>query len=166
MPRDLIERRDIVKKATYNSRDPITTILSAIKELLKFTDITRTSYNQIHTCNIAYVIVHILVKFGLAIREWDIMPTIQKKWVWFKHFFQKAHWELWETSDLTIEDSVMHNANMVQDEVAGLQEVLYQEQFPTDNPKVIEEPFNHVSDAVQNTQQQLATQLQQMQEMM
>ena len=60
----------------------------------------------------------------------------------------------------------MHHANMVRNLVAGLQEVLQQEQVPMDNPAVIEEPVDHVANAVQNTQQQLATQLQKMQAIM
>ena len=59
-------------------------------------------------------------------------------WVIFKLFFRTAHRELRETLDITIEDVDMHHANMVHDVVAGLQEVLHQEQVPTENPKVIE----------------------------
>ena len=49
---------------------------------------------------------------------------------------------------------------MVRDVVAGLQEVLQQEQFLTENTTVIEETADHVANAVQNTHQQLATQIQ------
>ena len=56
----------------------------------------------------------------------------------------------------------MHHANMVRDVVEGLQEVLQQEQVPTDNMKVIEAPVHHVAKVVQKTQQQLATRLQKM----
>ena len=57
----------------------------------------------------------------------------------------------------------MHHKNMVRDVVAGLQEVLQQEQFLTENTTVIEETADHVANAVQNTQKQLAKELQQMQ---
>ena len=59
-------------------------------------------------------------------------------WVIFKLFFRTAHRELWETLDITVEDVDMNHENMVHDVVAGLQEVLHQEQVPTENPKVIE----------------------------
>ena len=59
----------------------------------------------------------------------------------------------------------MYHANMVRDVVAGLQEVLHQEQVPMENPALIEEPVDHVANQVQKTQKQLATQLQQTQEM-
>ena len=44
MPHELLEREYIVKKTIYNPLDPITTVFSAVKELLKFSDITRISY--------------------------------------------------------------------------------------------------------------------------
>ena len=56
----------------------------------------------------------------------------------------------------------MHHAIMVRDVVAGLQKILQQEQVLAENPAVIEEPVDHMANAVQNTHQQLATQLQQM----
>ena len=60
----------------------------------------------------------------------------------------------------------MHHAKMVRDVVAELKEVLQQEQVLTDNTTVIEAPVDHVANAVQNTQQKLATHIQQMQAMM
>ena len=59
----------------------------AVNKILKFADITRTSYTQLQAANIAYVIIHRAVKFGLAICEWNYMPKIQKTWVRFKMFF-------------------------------------------------------------------------------
>ena len=55
---------------------------------------------------------------------------------------------------------------MVRDAVTGLQEALQQDQFQTENLTVVQAPVYHVDNAVQNTQQQLATQLQQIQAMM
>ena len=60
----------------------------------------------------------------------------------------------------------MHRANMVRDVVAGLQEALQQDQVQTETLTVVQGPVDHVANAVQNIQQQLATQLNQMQAMM
>ena len=65
-----------------------------------------------------------------------------------------------------MEYASMHHPNMVRDVVAGLQEVLQQEQVPTGNPTVIEEPVDHVANTVQNIQKQLDTQLKKMKAMM
>ena len=88
------------------------------------------------------------------------MTSVLKTWVGFKQFYQTAHRELRETSDLAIEESGMHHANIVLNVVTGLQKVLQQEQAPTDNPTIIPEPVDHVVNKVQSTQQQLVTQLQ------
>ena len=42
----------------------------------------------------------------------------------------------------------MHHTNMVRDVVAGLQEVLQQEQVPTDNTEIIEAPVNHMANVM------------------
>ena len=60
----------------------------------------------------------------------------------------------------------MRHANMVRDVVSGLWKFLKQEQVLTENTRVIESTVDHVVNAVQNTQQQLSTKLQQMQVMM
>ena len=48
----------------------------------------------------------------------------------------------------------------------GLQEALQQDQVNTETPRVVQKHVNHVANAVQSTQKQLATQLQKMQVMM
>ena len=59
-------------------------------------------------------------KLRLEICEWNCIPEIQKMWVRFKHFFWTSHQKLRETSNITVEDTGMHHANMVRDVVAGL----------------------------------------------
>ena len=60
----------------------------------------------------------------------------------------------------------MHHANMVHYVVAVIQEVLQQGQSLTEKVTTVPEPVNHVENTVQRTQKKLATQLNQMQEMM
>ena len=57
----------------------------------------------------------------------------------------------------------MHHTNMGRYVVAGLKEVLQQEQVATENTMVIKAPVDNVSNEFQNTQQQLVIQLQQIQ---
>ena len=69
-------------------------------------------------------------------------------------------------TDLTIQYMGMYHANMVRDVVPGLQEVMQQEQAPTDTPETISVPNEHVENKAQNTQQKLAEKLKLMQTMM
>ena len=94
------------------------------------------------------------------------MLEIHKTWVRLKQFFRTFHRELIETSNLTVENAGMHHTNMVRNFVAGLQESLQQYQVHTETPTVMQAPVDYVTNAVQNTQQQLATHLQQIQAMM
>ena len=75
----------------------------------------------------------------------------------FQQFFRTSHRELIETSDLTVEDAGMHHSNMVCDVVAGLQEVLQHYQAQAKTLTIVQARVDHVANAVQNTQQQLAT---------
>ena len=93
------------------------------------------------------------------------MPAVHKTWVRFKQFLRMSHRELRETSDITVEDAGMNHANMVRDVVSGIQEALQQYQAETETPEVVLAPVDHVANAVQNTQKQLATHLQQIQSM-
>ena len=116
--------------------------------------------------SIVYMIIHRTGSFGLAIHKWDCITTFQKTWVVFKHFYLTTHRELQKSLNLTVEDASMHHTNMVRNVVAGIQEVLKQEQSQTENRMVIAEPVDHVANVVQSTQQQLATQFQEIQVMM
>ena len=136
MPPELCERNDIFKKMIYHPRDLIATVLSSVKEILEFSDITGTSYTHLQAVNTAYAIIHRTGKFRLEIHEWNCTKTVQNTWVGFKQYFWTAHRELRKTSDLTVEDAGMHHSKMVRNVIAGLQEVLQQEQAPTENPTI------------------------------
>ena len=86
MPHKLLEQEYTVKKTIYNPRNPITTVFSSVKELPEFAGITGTSYTQLQSVNIAYLLIHRTKKFGLSICEGNHMPEIQKTWVKFKQF--------------------------------------------------------------------------------
>ena len=144
MPHKILECEDIEKKTTYHPRDPISTLFSAVKENIKFTNITRTSYTQDQAVNIVYVIIHRTGKFRLVICKWNLTTTVQRTWVRFKQFFWKLHQELQETSNLTVEDSSMHHTDMVRNVVAELQEVLQKEQSLTENATTVPKPVDHV----------------------
>ena len=59
-----------------------------------------------------------------------------------------------------MQDARIRHANMVRDVVAGLREVLQQEQSPIKTPASVHEPQEHVEKSVHITQHQLAAQIQ------
>ena len=76
-----------------------------------------------------------------------------------------VHKEIQKTMDLIVEDAGMHHTNMVRGVVAGLQKILKQEKYHTENVTIIPVPINHVANAVQSNQKKLGIQLQRMQAM-
>ena len=58
MPQKLLKYEEVVKKTSYHPREPIPSVFSAIKELLKFDDINGTSCTQYQAVNIVYVVIH------------------------------------------------------------------------------------------------------------
>ena len=84
----------------------------------------------------------------------------------FQTVFRTSQRELRETSDLAVEEAGMNHAITVRDVVAGLHEALQQEQTQTKKLTSVQAPVDHVANAVQSTQQHLATQLHQMKLMM
>ena len=99
---ELLESKDIVKKTTYHTWEPIATVFSFIKELLVFSNITGIFYMQHQAVNIAYVIINRTVKFVLENREWNQMLNLQKTWVIFKQFFWSVNQKLQETTEITV----------------------------------------------------------------
>ena len=65
----LLERKDIVKKTSYQHRKLIETLFSAVKELLELANITGNLYTQHQAANIASVIIYRTGEFLLAIFE-------------------------------------------------------------------------------------------------
>ena len=163
MLHELLKRKEIFKKTSYNPCETISTVFSAVKELLKFNDITGTLYIQNQAVHINYVVIHRKSKFVLSICECNWILTIHKTWVGFKQLFWTAHQKLRMTTDLTIQDAGMHHTNIMCDVVEGLQEVLQEKQAPIKNSVTMHEKKEHVTNKVQDTQQQLAAQLQKMQ---
>ena len=91
IPHRLLEHKDIINKTIYNPLDLVATVFSDVDKLFEFSNITRTSYTQDQAVNIAYGILHMTRKFGLAIYEWNYMTTVQRNWVRFRQFFWTEH---------------------------------------------------------------------------
>ena len=63
-------------------------------------------------------------------------------------------------TDLTVQDAGMNHERMESDVVVGIQEVLQTKQDPIKKIVTVHEPHEHVAKKVQDTQHQIAVQLQ------
>ena len=104
----------------YHSQDLIRAFFSAFKNLPEFPNITGTSYLQHQDINIAFVIIHRKIKFWLSICEWNLMLTEQKTWLGFLKVFWTVHRELWEITELYVQDLVIYKADIAHNVLAGM----------------------------------------------
>ena len=96
-------------------------VFSAVKELLEFSDITVTLYAQLHSVNIAYVIIHRTASSGWQFASGIACWQYRRRGCDSNIFFRTYHQDLRETSDLTVEDAGVYHFNMVCGVVVGLQ---------------------------------------------
>ena len=122
MPHEFQEKEDKAKRTTYNPCNPIASVFSVVDDLVELSALAATLLSNAQQVNIGYIILHKTGKFSHPIIEWNQKPVVDKTWKKFKTHFRTAHKELRETTDLTAQDAGMHNANMVRDVVAALQE--------------------------------------------
>jgi hypothetical protein len=116
----------------------------------------------------AYLLLNKTGRFRQAITEWNRKPAIENTWPNFKMHFRQAHPEFRETTDITLEESELarNNANLVQQVVDGLQSALTpDETLQNESAELIAQMANSATRS-NETQQQLATQLAQMQQAM
>jgi hypothetical protein len=158
----LDDREQELRNMNYNAKYPIDIVFNAIEEFVDFADLAHQPITQRQTIAKAYTIINKTRRFKIPITEWNRLPAAQQTWIAFKDHFRQAHQELRETTNITLEDSELqrNNANLVQQVVTGLKNVRDEE-----SAVILEQMANS---ATRNTdaQQQLVTQLAQMQQAM
>ena len=81
-------------------------------------------YSAQQVINLGYIIINKTGKFSTGIREWNRVPHNQRTWEAFCTHFSQAHRELRESGELEIRETPFNSANLVQDVIDGVQQVL------------------------------------------
>jgi hypothetical protein len=175
-PQLLHAEEENVKAHIYNPNHPIDIIFNLVEDLVDFSDAADIPYTQEQSIGIAYVILNKAGRMRTDIRDWNRRPQNEKTWIVFKEHFRRAHDELRETTDLTLADAAQQQANLVQQVIEGVQQVLENPHVATpvaeanDNVPPEEEPLfcQQVNSVSQNADvvPQILQQMQQMQNMM
>jgi hypothetical protein len=152
----------------YNARYPTDLVFNAVEDFVDFADLAKQPVTQRQTVAKAYTILNKIGCFKTAIIKWNCKQDIQQTWIAFKDHFPQAHKEFRETTDTTLEDSELqrNNANLVQQVVEGLQHVLTPEEPPEAESSALIQEMANLATCTTKTQQQLVTQLTQMQQAM
>jgi hypothetical protein len=167
-PQMLEDREQELRDMPYNAKYPIDMVFNAVEDFVEFADLAQQPVSQRQTIAKAYTILNKTRRFKMAITEWNRRTDIQKTWIAFKDHFRQAHQEFRETTDVTLEDSELerNNANLVQQVVDGLQNVLAPENQPDDESTALLSQMANSASQTSEAQQQLLTQLTQMQQAM
>jgi hypothetical protein len=98
---------------TYNTQDPIDSVLNSVEEFIEYTELGHQPLTQAQTIAKANSILNKTRRFKTDIIAWNRLPHVQKTWIGFKdHFRHHAHQEFRETMDVTIEESELHRNNV------------------------------------------------------
>ena len=156
----LEKKADSFREFDYHPRQPVDLVFNTVEDLVDYADMANTPYSQGQIIGMAYSKFNKTGLLSIAVNEWNRKPNIQKTWIAFKEHFRQARKELKETSGSTIGSSRLNEtANLVQQVVDGVQQVL----LPTDTgPDPTAEILQHVvnsASATTSTQQQLLQQI-------
>ena len=161
----LDDREQEIRNMNYNVKYPIDMVFNAVEEFVDFADLAQQPVTQRQTVAKAYTILNKTRRFKTPITEWNRLPSAQQTWLEFKIHFRRAHQELRETTDITLEESELqrNNANLVQQVVDGMQTI--QTVRDEESAVILEQMANSTTGAT-DAQQQLVAQLAQMQQAM
>ena len=168
-PQMLADKTQQVDQMTYLIQLLIDVIFNAVDDLADYAELAGTPLTQAQTVNQAYLILLRTNRFTPAITEWNRRPANQRNWTNFKEYFRRAHQELRKTTNLTLEEAERqtHQANLIQQVIQGVQDILQTQQPPPPPEPVPEPPVQQVANSATNTDpviSHLITQLQQMQQ--
>ena len=160
-PQMLENREQEIKDMTYNPRHPIDTVFNAVDDLADYARLGKQPLTNRQIVAKAYIIINKTRRFKTPINEWNRKDDADRTWTNFKTHFRQAHREFKETTDITIEESDLeqNQANFVQRVIAGLRAAEVDDTGADQSANLIQEMANSATRS-EATQQQLATQLQ------
>ena len=129
-PETLNDEFDKVTATLYNPSLPIDSIFNTIIALSELAEAANIPYSQQQQITIAYNILNRSGRFISDIKEWKRKPAAERTWINLKVHFRRAHDELRETSNDTLQ--AMQHANIAQQVIDGIAHLI--------PPPVEEEP--------------------------
>ena len=168
-PSDLADYEDAIKKTVYNPADPIINLYNILQNFFDCTEHQGLPYSEQQKVQVGYNIMQRTGVFQNAIEAWILRPEHTKSWVLFQEHFTAAQSLLRMTSNLTVQHSSFHQANIVQQVVDGVQHMLSTTlQPPPDHATEPDEPYVHQANAATNNDilPSLVQQMAQMKNMM
>jgi hypothetical protein len=166
-PQMLEDRAEELRTMSYNTQHPVDIVFNAVEDYADFAELgDDLAITQSQKIAKAYIILNKTRRFKNDITDWNRLPAIEKTWTNFKDQFRRAHQELRETTDVTLDESDLQrsNAHLVQQVVEGMQHAMSND-ANTDHSEILSQMSNSAT-RVTESQQQLQAQIQHMQHAM
>ena len=164
----LEDRKQDLRTLAYDPAHPIDIIFNAVDDFADFANLGLQPLSNLQKISKAYVIINKTRTYKTDLTAWNCRPDIEKTWPnFFKEHFRRAHIEFRETTNVTLEESDLHrnNAQLVQHVVDGMTQAMASDTTADTNAVRFQEMSNSATRSTE-AQQQLQTQLQQMQQAM
>ena len=110
----LVEKEDEVKNYDYDPNTPVDKVFTKITLLQDLCIITHNDKTDKQLCQLAYLIFNRTRAFVDSLKKWNEMKPKSKTFAAFKKHMREEHHALKRVGALTIQDSSMYQANMLQ----------------------------------------------------
>ena len=123
-PANLSDAEQQLLAWTFDPSLPIVLLYNKVDDLMDLANAAGSPYSAQQIINLAYILLNKTGKFTTGIREWNRIPQAQRTWDAFQLHFSQAHRELRESGELEIRETPFNTANIVQEVIEGVQQVL------------------------------------------
>jgi len=123
-PAKLADEEQQLLAWVYDPTLPIVLLYNKIDDLMDLANAAGSPYSAQQVINLGYLLLNKTGKFHTGIREWNRIPQDQQTWDAFQMHFSQAHRELRESGELEMRDTPFNTANIVQEVIEGVQQVL------------------------------------------
>lgn len=138
MPETLADEFEKINSTIYDSTKPIDTIFNSIIALTELATAAGVPYSDQQQITIAYNILNRSGRFVSDIKDWKRKPANERTWLNLKLHFRRAHEELRETSNDTLQ--AMQHANIARQVIDGIAHLMPPSPPPVLTPPVASEP--------------------------
>ena len=87
-PDELSDLKDEAQKMTFDVKEPVDTVFSAVHKIIDITRITKLPLSDQQKIDMGYIILKTAKSFQSSLLKWDVGSDANKTWSEFKNFFR------------------------------------------------------------------------------
>ena len=151
-PSALSDYEDAIQKTVHNPAESIINLYNTLQNFFDCSKHQGLPYSEQHKVQVGYNIMQRTGAFQNAIEAGVLRPEHTKSWVLFQEHFTAAQSLLRMTNNLTVQQSSFLQANIVQQVVDGVQQMLHNtlQSEPSDHEPAPDESYIHQANVATN----------------